>query len=155
VWIFSLRAELVEWGTFIVMMICVVAAVLSFVYVPIIGRYISAAIMVLCGALGAYDLGYVARGALDQSAAIQTRLDMVTEELASTQLVAESAAVRDKIRADNEAAMQSRIDTYEVQLSKTPADSRCALSADDVRSLSAVTHSRRGRPSSASGRVRP
>lgn len=154
-WIFSLRAELVEWGTFIVMMICVAAAVLSFVYVPIIGRYVSAALMTLCSALGAYDLGYVARGALDQSATIQARLDRVTEELDATSRVAENSAIRDKIRADNEAAMQSRIDSYETQLSKTPANSHCALSADDVRSLSAVTSTRRGHPTSPSGRVRP
>ncbi|MFT4097048.1 MAG: hypothetical protein QM651_07975 [Rhodoblastus sp.] len=129
--------------------LCLAAGVAAFVYLP--GRLGMVAVA-LAGAVGAglvaYDMGFRARGELDQSANLRAKIAARDEVIAekdrqamATRAIAEAASARAQAAQQHSADLQSEIDAYADELAKRPADSRCAMDERDVRGLSAI-----GRP---------
>lgn len=123
--------------------LCLAAAIAAFVYLP--GRLgmVAAAVACAIGAgLVAYDMGFRARGELDQSAALRAEIaarDAVIAEkdrqAQAARTIAEAASARADAAEKANAERQEEVDRYAEELAKRPADNRCALSDDDVRWL--------------------
>lgn len=128
---------------------CVAGAVAALVYLPgRLGGLVAACAGALAAGIVAYDLGYQARGALDQSAALHAEIAQRDEQIADLNRQAKAAseiataASARATEADRQSAdLQSKVDDYASRLAKRPADSRCALDDDDLRELRAI-----GRP---------
>lgn len=126
--------------------LCLAAAVAAFVYLP--GRLGMVAVAVagaIAAGLVAYDMGFRARGELDQSAALRAEIaarDAVIAEkdrqAQAAHAIAEAASARAVAAQKQSADLQSEIDVYADELAKRPADSRCAMDERDVRGLSAI-----------------
>ncbi len=133
--------------------LCVAAAVAAFVYLP--GRLGTVAVAIaLAGAAGltSYDMGFRARGALDQSAALHSEIAardaLIAEkdrQAASARTIADAASARADAAQKQSSELQSEIDAYALELANRPADSRCTLDERDVRELYVAPRPRRDR----------
>ena len=129
--------------------VCAAAAVAALVYLPgRLGGLLAAFCAALAAGLISYDLGFRARGALDQSAALRAEIaqrDAVIAEkdrqAQAAHKIAEAASERASASEALSANLQSEIDAYADELAKRPADSRCLLDDRDVRGLQSI-----GRP---------
>lgn len=128
-------ALVTEWGLGLVAIICTAAAPFAYAYVPLVGRYLCAGLLIAAAGLTAYDLGYAARGRLDISQALQKQLDWANEELAATKAVQEAANSRAREAEQQSVNLQEQINAYEASLKSRPAEPACAMSGDDVRTL--------------------
>jgi hypothetical protein len=151
----SLQAAFAEWGLFAAALACFAGAAAAFITIPVFGRWVAACLVALGCALLAYDLGYRARGELDNSSAIQAQLDEANRELAATRQVADATAAREKAANGFNAQQQDKINAYEATLKADSAAGGCALSDDDVRSLSDIGTGRAPQPAGAAVAVRP
>lgn len=135
--------------------VLLLAAIASYVYIPIIGRYMAICLVASASALGAYELGYADRGKLDLSAqlqinvaTLQTELDAARKDAETSKKIADNAAARElnsQLAADQ---ANQKVTAYEAQLQKdTPitevhkagsCPSLCGLSAGDVAGLRAI-----------------
>jgi len=147
----SLQAILTESGLLIFAALALAAAIAAFLYLPVVGRPLAAVLLAIAAALGAYDLGYAARGRLDESGALAAQLAEEKRQAAAAQTIAQAASAREA--QANQAAVQlnERISDYERQLAaraaapapvlpaNCPALDRstcgCLLGPDDVRGL--------------------
>ena len=128
--------------------LCVAGAVIVWFRIPILGKYIGAGLLALAAGFVAYDMGFRARGELDQSAALRAEIaakDAVIAEkdrqAQAARSIAEAASERADAAQKQSADLQSEIDAYADELAKRPADSRCVLDDRDVRGLQSI-----GRP---------
>jgi len=153
----SLQAALAEWGLFALALACFAGAGFAFVYVPVFGRWIASALVALGCAIGAYDLGYAARGKLDNSGAIQAQLDEANRQLAATRDIEAAAAAREESDTRAATQLQEKVDAYEAALKSSPNGDGCSLTDDDVRALGGLSDDGAGAPgpSRAAGGVRP
>jgi hypothetical protein len=122
------------WGYImpIIGVVLVVAAAAAFVYVPIFGRWIAAALLVVAAGLFAFDEGYRVRGSMDQSAALKADIVELQRQADASKAVAENAAAAERAAEATAAANQQKVDVYVNNLAKNPG---CSLSDDDVQRL--------------------
>lgn len=109
-----------------------IAAAAAYIYVPIVGRYLAAACLVVAAGTFAFTEGYRERGTLDQSAVLQADKVELQRQLDESKTVAADAAVAQKAAEDSAAATQKKVDAYVAQIKQTPP---CGLTADDVDGL--------------------
>lgn len=133
-----LQAALTQWSLAAAALACFAAAFAAFLYVPVVGHWLALVLVALGVALGFYDLGYQARGKLDKSGAIQAQLDEANRELSATKQIATAAADAAQAAEAFNASQQEKIRAYQAKLEKGPKKRGCALSDDDVRSLSDI-----------------
>lgn len=130
----DLHAMAVSYGLIAGVGLCLAGAALAFVNVPIFGRWIAAGLVALAAGLGAYDMGYRARGAHDESVALRGQVAELQRQAAETSRIAAAAAEREQMLFDAVGKQQEKIDAYDAELSRRPRGA-CALGADDVRRL--------------------
>lgn len=125
--------------------LCIAGAVVAWFRLPILGKYIGAGLLAMAAGIIAYDMGFRARGELDQSAALRAEIaarDAVIAEkdrqAQAAHKIAEAASDRASASEALSANLQSEIDAYADELAKRPADSRCSLDQRDVDGLSAI-----------------
>lgn len=143
-----IQALIVEWGLIIAALACLAGAGAAFIYIPIFGRYVAACLVAAAAGLFAYDLGYRARGNLDNSTTIQTQLDEANRELKVIHDVQVSAIAREEVSDAQAIEMQDKINAYEAELKAAPATPECSLTDADVRSLSGIRSNRTPLPPS-------
>lgn len=142
---FSFLASLhvaLHWGG---VALCLAAAVAAFVYLP--GRLGMVAVAVagaIAAGLVAYDMGFRARGELDQSAALRAEIaarDAVIaekdREAKAASEIADAAKTRAAEAEKKSADMQPKVEAYAEFLKKHP-NGLCALSDDDRRWLCSI-----------------
>lgn len=134
--------EFVHWAA---AALCIAGSVVAWFRLPIFGKYIGAGLLAMAAGLIAYDMGFRARGELDQSAALRAEIAardaVIVEKDRQAQAAHEIAkAASDRASASEalSANLQSEIDAYADELAKRPADSRCALDERDVRGLQSI-----------------
>lgn len=158
-------ALITEWGLGLGAAGCVAMAVAAYAYLPFMGRYVAAALIAVAAGLAAYDMGFAARGRLDQSQAIQAQLDAAREQIQGAQIVGEAAASRAQDAEQQAATLQEQIREYETALAAKPypvavpgclrVAPACTLDADDVRALDRLRDgSRAGRATEPASRAR-
>ncbi|WGD29857.1 hypothetical protein AncyloWKF20_19215 [Ancylobacter sp. WKF20] len=79
--------------------------------------------------------GYAGAQAACEADALRQELAAVKRDLAAVTEAASDASRRAAILDETLEANQHRIDAYEAELAARPADSRCALSAADLRGV--------------------
>ncbi len=132
------HALLTQWGLAAAAALCLAGAVAAYLYVPLVGRTAAAGLVALAAALGAYDLGYRARGQHDRTAALTSQLAELQRQASETQRIATAATEREQMLFDAVNQQQEKIDVYEAELAKRP-DAGCALTDDDLRRLRDIT----------------
>lgn len=169
----SLSALLAESSLAIGAALALAGAIGAFVYLPVVGRPLAAVLLAVSAGLGAYDLGYAARGRLDQSAALAAQLAEQQRQAEASRQIAQDAATRE-VEADKKTAeLNERISDYERQLAARPAPPSlsiaaaancpkldyaacgCALSDDDVRGLRSIGAAGAPDAANAAGGMRP
>ncbi len=153
-----------EWGLGLGALGCIAGAIASFIYVPVVGRYAAAALVAIAAGLASYHAGYVARGRLDISQALEAQLKWAQEELDATKAVQEGAAARARESEQQAAKLQEKIDAYASALAAKPEPiaapgcpkvQPCALDAGDIRVLDGLRDdARSGRANHPPGRAR-
>lgn len=135
----GVQSWLTEWALTLSAIGCLAGAAVAYAQLPFLGRYIAAALVAVAAGLGAYDMGYAARGRLDQSQALRSQLAAAREQLQGAQLVQEAAAARARESDQQAIQMQEQIRDYEAALNSKPAAAGapdpCRLGADDAAFL--------------------
>jgi hypothetical protein len=134
----SIQAVITEWALVVAALACLAAAGAAVVYVPVFGRYVAACLVALACGLAAYDFGYRARGALDNSGAIQAQLDEANRELAASKMITAAASAREQAATAAVTQQQGKIDDYEKQLASRGNSVGCALTSDDLKALNSI-----------------
>lgn len=161
-------ALITEWGLSLGALGCLAGAGAAAIYLPLVGRYVAAGLVALAAGLGSYDLGYAARGRLDQSTEIAAQLDAAREQIEGNKIVQEDAAARARDSEQQANQLQEKISAYEAALNAKPESPAapaapgcptvapaCALDARDVRALDGLRlGSGSGRKAGAAGRAR-
>lgn len=120
--------------------LCLGGAAFAFVNMPVGGRWIAAGLVALAAGLGAYDMGYRARGAHDESAALRGQVEELRRQAAATDRIVQAAAEREQTLFNAVGQQQEKIDAYDAELARRQM-AGCALGADDVRRLRDISGS--------------
>lgn len=138
------EASVLSWGRLLLIPVLIAGAVAAYIYVPIVGKFMSIGLVAAAAAIGAYQYGYDARARLDQSIDLQKQLaitkaalDKANADIAfTTQLTADSQA-REKLANQTATDLQLKVSDYEKQLSDeadkagqtdtTPVNGKCPV----------------------------
>lgn len=117
----------------------VVAAAAAFVYIPLVGRWLAAALLVLAAGVFAFDAGYTTRGSMDQSALLKQDIAQLQannaelqREADASKVIADNASTAQKAAEAANAVNQVKVNAYVAQLKSNPP---CGFSPDDVQRL--------------------
>lgn len=124
-----------ESSTAILSLACFAGAVAAFIYVPVVGRWIAAVLVAVGFSVISYDLGYISRGAQDNSSELSAQLDEAQRELSATKTITEEFTARQTAAEIAHQRDQEKIDVYTEKLRTAAANGGCLPSDDDVRSL--------------------
>lgn len=102
---------------------CVAAALAALVYLPgRLGGLIAACAGALAAGLVAYDLGYQARGALDQSAGLRAEIAQQKTDIANLQTTAMQANEREREAADARQSDNQKVSAYAEEVARKNDD---------------------------------
>lgn len=102
---------------------CIAGAVAALVYLPgRLGGALAACAGALAAGLVAYDLGYQARGALDQSAALHAEIAQQKTDIANLQATAMAAGERERESADARQSDNEKVKDYAADLARKNDD---------------------------------
>ncbi len=117
----------------------VVAAAAAFIYIPLVGHWLAAALLVLAAGVFAFDAGYTTRGNLDQSALLKQDIAQLKanevelqREADAAKTIAADATAAQRVAESSAAADQAKVDSYVATLKQNPP---CGFTPDDVERL--------------------
>lgn len=118
-----ITAIILSYAWYFVIPILLIGAVLSYIYVPIVGHIGAIALVACASALGAYELGYADRGKLDQTAQLQEAIKEQQAVIAQDKItisnaneIAAEVADRQKKAEALASDLQSKVSDYEKTL---------------------------------------
>lgn len=112
-----------------------IAAAAAYIYVPLVGHYIAAALLVLAAGTFAFDEGYRERGVLDKSASLKADIVELQRQVDASKAVAQNAVTAERAAEASAAANQQKVDAYVNAISNAPGTPGCGLSDDDVKRM--------------------
>lgn len=122
----------------------IAGAVASAIYIPVIGKYVAAALVATAAATFAYDAGFNERATLDKSAALRDQIAVQNADIQELQRQADaSASIAETAKKAETAAEataadnQKKVEAYAAELAKKP-DTACSLSGSDVKRLQSI-----------------
>ena len=137
-------ATVLSWGLPAVALGLLVAAGAAFLYLPVVGRGLSALLIAASAGVFAYDAGFRERASIDHSAQLAAEVSGLKAQATETQRQIEAANAVAKADQDRQAqaddaasAMQERIHDYEAQLATRPAGD-CRFTDADVGGLLSI-----------------
>ena len=141
---------ILSYAWYFVIPILLIGAVLSYIYVPIVGHIGAIALVACAAALGSYELGYADRGKLDKSAELQQEIaqqqaviDQQKKDAENNAKIASDVADRQKKAEALATDLQGQVETYEKQLKD--ADDATDDASDKTKTETVVVHDSTGK----------
>lgn len=132
---------------------CAAVAVAALVYLPgRLGGLLAAFCAALAAGLISYDLGYRARGALDQSAALRAEIAQQKEDIANLQETAMAASAREREAADARQSDNQKVRDYAEDVARKNDD--LALAGADLQRLRSLVQRLSTKSAGSSSAVR-
>lgn len=101
----------------------IIAGVLAYIYIPVIGKFVAIAFFCGAAAYGSYELGYADRGKLDRSAQLEANNKQLEANLAeahrqawSAKTIAEESSKREVEATKQASDANERVQEYEKEL---------------------------------------